>query len=261
MKRKSIFLAECTDAEVAEYLKGGNTVIVPIGATEQHGPHDPLGTDSIIAQEVSERLARRLGALVAPLIPYGVSSEHRGFKGVSYVTAATLAILVQDVSRSLAEVGFRRIILLNGHGSNTPAIASTARELRDDLPPGTLVIPLSYTDGLGPEQAANYIGPKVGFHANIGETSAVLAVDETVVDMSKATPFNPDWPMTDWVPAWGVFWNSAPDLIIRITPTGTWGDPSGSTKELGLTFLQQIEDGCVQLLANVEKLNERFPPR
>jgi creatinine amidohydrolase len=261
MKRPSIFLAERTDPEVAEYLTTGHTVIVPVGATEQHGAHDPLGTDSFIATAVSERLARRLGGLVAPTLPYGVSSEHRGFKGVSYVTAATLAAVTQDVCRSLAEVGFRRIILLNGHGSNVPALAPTARELRDDLPAGTMVIPLTYTDGLKPQDAARYIGPEVGFHANIGETSAVLAIDESLVDMSKAAAHLPDFPMDEWVAAWGVFWNSAPDLIIRITPTGTWGDPTGSTKELGETFLQQVEDSCVRLLGDVERLNERFPPR
>jgi creatinine amidohydrolase/Fe(II)-dependent formamide hydrolase-like protein len=261
MKRSSIFLDECTDAEVAEYLSTGHTVLIPIGATEQHGPHDPLGTDTFIAKNVCDRLARRLGALVAPAISYGVSSEHRGFKGLSYVTAATLAAFVQDVCRSLAEVGFRRIILLNGHGSNTPALAPTARELRDDLPPDTLVIPLSYTDGLKGEDASAYIGPEVGFHANIGETSAVLAIDDSLVDMEKAAAYFPDFPVTDWVAAWGVFWNSAPDLIIRMSKAGTWGDPSGSTKELGEQFLRQIEDSCVKLLSDVEKLNQQFVAR
>ena len=261
MKRSSIFLDECTDLEVAPYLTSGHTVLVPIGATEQHGPHDPLGTDTFIAKAVCEWLARRLGALVAPAISYGVSSEHRGFKGLSYVTAATLAAFVQDVCRSLAEVGFRRIILVNGHGSNASALAPTARELRDDLPPTTMVIPLMYTDGLKPDEVAAYIGVGAGFHANIGETSAVLAIDETLVDMDKAAPYFPDFPVSDWVAAWGAFWNSAPDLIIRLTPSGTWGDPSGSTKELGEGFLSQIEDSCVKLLGDVEKLNQHFAPR
>ncbi len=122
-----------------------------------------------------------------------------------------------------------------------------------------MVIPLTYTDGLKPDEAGQYIGPQVGFHANIGETSAVLAIDESLVDMTKAVAHLPDFPMDDWAAAWGVFWNSAPDLIIRIAPTGTWGDPTGSSKELGETFLQQIEDSCVKLLADVERLNERFP--
>ena len=258
MKRQSIYLAECTDFEVATYLKTGETVIVPVGATEQHGPHDPLGTDTFIANEVSLRLARRINALVAPVISYGVSSEHRGFKGVAYITAATLAMVVQDICRSLAEVGFRRIILLNGHGSNSPALAPTARELRNDLPIGTMVIPFTYTDGMKPDQSAHYIGPEVGFHANIGETSAVLAIDDTLVDMEKAVAYYPKFPIPDWVAAWGVFWNSSPDLIIRLTPTGTWGDPSGSTPQLGTQFLQEIEDSCVQLLNDVEALNARF---
>lgn len=260
MKRVSVFLAECTNAEVERYLTTGNTIIVPVGATEQHGPHDPLGTDSFIATEVGVRIAKRIGALVAPPITYGVSSEHRKFQGLSYIATSTMTILVQDVCRSLAESGFRRIILLSGHSGNWPALLPTARELRDRVPIGTLIIPLMYTDGLEQAQAAAYTSPEAGFHANIGETSAVLAIDETLVDMDRAEPFYPDIPISNWVPAFIAFMNSTPDAFLRLAPAGVWGDPRGSSKELGEEFLKQIEDGCIQLLAQIESLSEHFPP-
>jgi creatinine amidohydrolase len=259
VKRQSIFLAECTNTEVEQYLTVGKTVIVPVGATEQHGPHDPLGTDSFIATEVGVRIARRIGALVAPPITYGVSSEHRGFQGLSYVATSTMTVLVQDICCSLAEAGFRRIVLLNGHSGNWPSLLPVARELRNRVSVGTLIIPLMYTDGLEQSQVAAYTSPEAGFHANIGETSVMLAIDGTLVDMEHAEAFYPKIPISDWVPAFVAFMNSTPDAFLRLAPAGVWGDPKGSSKELGLKFLKEIEDGCVQLLAQIEKLNEHFP--
>src|SRR5205823_8838535 len=102
MKRESRLLAECTALEVETRVRRSPKVIVPTGATEQHGPHAPMGTDTILATEVSLRLAGRIDALVAPAIPYGVSGDHRGFP-VAYVSVPVLTGLIRDVCRSLAE--------------------------------------------------------------------------------------------------------------------------------------------------------------
>src|SRR5438309_5184031 len=97
-----IFLADCTLPEVEAHLRRSPKIIVPVGATEQHGPHAPFGTDSILATEVSVRIAPRIGALVAPTLTYGVSGDHRGYAGVPFVSAGTMTALVQDVVLSLA---------------------------------------------------------------------------------------------------------------------------------------------------------------
>ena len=80
--RPRILLSECTLLDVEEQLRRSAKVIVPVGATEQHGPHAPFGTDSILATEVSVRLARRIDAIVAPTLTYGVSGDHAGYPGV-----------------------------------------------------------------------------------------------------------------------------------------------------------------------------------
>src|SRR5260370_29865437 len=96
---RRIVLSECTLGDVEAQLRESPKVIVPVGSTEQHGPHAPFGTDSILATEVSMRLARRINALVAPTLTYGISGDHRGYAGVPFVSPQTLTALVQDESR------------------------------------------------------------------------------------------------------------------------------------------------------------------
>src|SRR5260370_1850891 len=98
---RRIVLSECTLGDVEAQLRESPKVIVPVGSTEQHGPHAPFGTDSILATEVSTRLARRINALVAPTLTYGISGDHRGYAGVPFVSPQPLTPLVQDVLLSL----------------------------------------------------------------------------------------------------------------------------------------------------------------
>ncbi len=260
-KRRSVALAECTNQEVARYLETRDTVLIPVGATEQHGPHAPLATDTLIAAEVSERLARRLDALVAPAIPYGVSADHRGFQGLCYLSAPVLAALVGDICLSLAEVGFRRIIVVNGHAGNLPALAVCAGDLAARLPPGTVVYPLNYWDGLTAEKAAQYVSREVGLHGNVGETSVVMAVDGSLVDLDAAVAETPKFPMADWDAAWAVFYRSArpgPGVVNRISRSGVWGDPTNASADKGLAYLHDIEDSCTKLITELERLETAF---
>ena len=79
MKPATVFLGEMTNLEVEAFLQSHHTVIVPVGATEQHGPHGPLLTDVLIPQEVARRVAPRIGAVVAPPVNYALSYPHAGF--------------------------------------------------------------------------------------------------------------------------------------------------------------------------------------
>ena len=93
---------------VEQQIARSPRVLVPLGATEQHGPHAPFGTDSILATEVCERLARRIDAVVAPAVPYGVSGDHHGFAGVPYVSVTTLSGIIRDLAVSFTAGGFSR---------------------------------------------------------------------------------------------------------------------------------------------------------
>src|ERR671923_1516463 len=98
MKPETMFLGEMTSPEVERFLAAGHdTVIVPVGSTEQHGPHGPLLTDAIVPTEVARRVAPEVGAVVAPTINYGLSYPHAGFKGLVYIRIPTFMGLIEDV--------------------------------------------------------------------------------------------------------------------------------------------------------------------
>ena len=259
MTSERVLLSECTLRDVEAQLARSPKVIIPVGATEQHGSHAPFGTDSILATEVSVRLARRIDALVAPALTYGVSGDHRGYAGVPFVSASTMTAVVQDVVVSLAEGGFRELMLVNGHYTNSIVLSAAIMEIGDRLPAGTIVFPFNYWDALPPDQLAGYLGAEVGLHANIGETSAVLAVDESLVDLDHAVREYPAFPVEPTPAMVSAYFFSARGTLPRASRSGVWGDPSGSSAELGRRYLDQIEEASVQFVENVKSLFRAFP--
>jgi creatinine amidohydrolase/Fe(II)-dependent formamide hydrolase-like protein len=258
-RKARVLLSECTLLDVEEQLKRSAKIVVPVGATEQHGPHAPFGTDSILATEVSVRLARRIDALVAPAITYGVSGDHRGYAGVPFVSTGTMTALVQDVVVSLAEGGFREIILVNGHYTNSIVLSAAIMEIGDRLPAGTIAFPFNYWDALPPDELSEYLGADVGLHANIGETSAVLAVDESLVTLDDAVREYPAFPVEPTPAMVSAYFFSARGTLPRASRSGVWGDPGGSSPELGRRYLDQIERAGVRFIENVESLFRAFP--
>lgn len=136
-QRPSVWLQELTWEEVADYLRERDTILIPFGTTEQHGPAGPLGLDSYVAIALAEDAARRAGVLAAPPVWYGDSSHHLGFPGTISLRTETLIEVVYDILRSLARHGFRRMLLVNGHKwTNLAALTSAARNIREFELPG-----------------------------------------------------------------------------------------------------------------------------
>ena len=262
MKPPTVFLGEMTDPELEAHLRERQTVIVPVGSTEQHGPHAPLLTDVLIPVEVARRVAELTGALVAPAVNYALSYPHAGFTGVVHVRIATFMALIEDLCVSLATAGFRRIVFLNGHYDNTYAIAYACAGAADRMPEGARAYPVNYWDGMTPAEAAEFFDPATGLHANRGETSAVLAINPALVDMDRANAEFPPFPdVASPGAVHTAFFFSAPGSVHRATRSGTWGDATQATAEFGERYLSVVVAATIRLLDDIERTFEAMPPR
>lgn len=261
-KPATVFLGEMTDPEVRAALERTQTIIVPTGSTEQHGPHGPLLTDAIVPTEVGRRVAERIGALVGPPINYALSYPHVGFTGVVHIRVTTFMSLIEDLCASYASMGFKRIVFLNGHYDNTYAIAYACATAAERMPAGVNAFPINYWDGMTAEEAGEFFGPTTGLHANRGETSAVMAIDPDLVDLEAANAELPPFPdVTNQAPVHTAFFFSAPGSVYRATKSGTWGDAREASVEYGQRYLDVVTDATVRVLDDIERTFAAMPPR
>jgi creatinine amidohydrolase len=264
MKKKSVFLAENTDAELVEFLKTHHTVYVPVGATEQHGPHSPVGTDVILPQEIARRVCERQGdALVAPPLPYSLSYPHRGFTSEFSLGIETFMAVVRDLVVAFGRAGFQRIVFLNGHFDNTFALAYACAQASESLPEGAKAFPFNYWDGLTAAQAAEMTEGGKGLHAGDGEVSMLLAIDPELVDMELANAEFPNFPetITKSPALHTAFFLAAPGSVYRMTRSGTWGDATQATAAKGERFLEAGVESVINLMHDIEQTFRELPLR
>ncbi|MEM4633760.1 MAG: creatininase family protein [Candidatus Anstonellaceae archaeon] len=132
---KALLFGELTSAEVQNILKRKKTpvVILPMGATEAHGSHLPLWTDSITPFELAKRVSQETGALVLPPLNYGFCYTLRPWTGTISLTSRTFAETIKDITRELVRNGFDKLLFLNGHGANASIAGHVLRELSDEF--------------------------------------------------------------------------------------------------------------------------------
>jgi creatinine amidohydrolase len=200
--------------------------------------------------------------VVAPTINYGLSYPHVGFTGLVHIRIPTFMALIEDVVAGLATIGFRRIVLLNGHYDNTYALAYACANAADRLPAGTRAFPVNYWDGITADEAAEFFGPSSGLHANRGETSAVLAINPALVDMDAANAEMPPFPeVGNAAPVHTAFFFSAPGSVYRATRSGTWGDAREASAEFGERYLVAVTRGTLRVLDDIERTFAAMPDR
>ena len=203
----------------------GALLVLPLGATEQHGPHLPLSTDTDIAVELCRRFAARYpAAVVAPALPYGASGEHAGFAGTLSIGQQALELLLVELVRS-AMLTFARVLLVNAHGGNAEPVGRAVRRLREE---GRDV------RAWGPSWPGDA-------HAGRTETSVQLALGFAVRPYSAPGVTTPIAELLPALRAGGV---------LAVSPTGVLGDPRGASAEEGELLLTAAAD---QLLAWVSR--------
>ncbi len=227
-----------TMVEFGEAMSRRAWLLLPIGTTEEHGPHLPLGSDMIQAEYVCGAVAREVNGVVAPGIPYGVCGTTRNFPGTISVTFGTLEALVQEVLTGYVEKGARRITVLSGHagGAHMIALRQAALSLvtHDEgltilvIGPHDIPLPLPEVTGLASGDG----------HAGAVETSAVQAIDARLVRADRIPEgTDPRFPRFQVLahPEW-------------LFPSGVMGEASKASRELGERVLRHIVAEIVSVL-------------
>ena len=230
-------------------------MIVPAGSTEAHGPHMPLDTDTHQADTVARLLAERVGALVAPALPYGYAEMWMGFPGTITLSPETFQTVLAEVCGSLVRGGFRRVLILNGHRPNGTSVDVAARRVVDEhgATHPVQITAVSYWEPSAAELHALRRSEVGGMgHACELETSFQLAHRPHLVHMERLDGVHT--PLVGW------------DLVAPVEPSRTYqawpsaagddvavfGDPRSASAESGEAFLEAIVTGLVGLVERLE---------
>jgi len=176
---EGFLLERMTWPQAQAAFKRTSFVVVPIGSTEQHGPHLPLGTDFLVAKELARRVGERANVIVTPVIPVGYAQYHAVFPGTLSFTEDTLTRMYIELCQNLLRYGATHIFFMNGHGGNMVALRRCGEWLREQCVPSAVACWWEMTHVVNPDWRA--LG-----HACYVETSMILALDPALPDMRSA---------------------------------------------------------------------------
>jgi creatinine amidohydrolase len=252
---RSVLLQELTWPEIAPLAGPETIVILPTAAIEQHGRHLPIEVDTRLVEGVSrlaaERVAGRVQVLVSPAVCYGVSGYHMGFPGTMTLTMGTFIAVVEELCDSLIHHGFRRILVLNGHGGNHDPIKIAARNVADRT--GVAVATASYWN-MAADELAQFQEREVDAvpgHACGFETAMMLALRPEMVRAEAMTPGTPD------ISSQGEYFTERlrrqplahlPQQAGVVSQHGWAGDPTRATAANGEKYLKLVVDRLAHFL-------------
>ena len=232
--------------------------ILPIAAVEQHGPHLPVGTDTIINTSMMELLAERapadLDIRILPVQAVGKSNEHIWAKGTITHKATNLIDAWTQIGMEVARAGVRKIVFVNSHGGNEEIMGIVTRELR--VQAGMLAVKSGWR--FTPEGVLGDLERRHGIHGGDAETSLVLHFKPHLVDMTKADNFVSiaarDEQQFKYLRPTGAFGHVYAWIASDINPAGAVGDASLGTAEKGQTIAEANVAGMLDVLAEVRRM-------
>jgi creatinine amidohydrolase len=249
---------EFTWPEIRIAVAQNRVAVLPVGTIEQHGPHLPLVTDVLTASEMSRLAVQQIPdeAVLLPAVQYSFNEHHMDFPGTIAVAGDTVIHYVTDIGLSLARHGFRKVLLVNGHGSNVPFLDIAARNITNGSEAVCAMVPwwnLIPRDLLRDLRESEFPGGMA--HGCELETSVLLHLRKDLVQMEHAAKdinFKPSeffyWDLQSSSPVFFQEWFS------RYSRTGTVGDPTKASAEKGRRFVEAV----VQLLiALIREFRER----
>jgi creatinine amidohydrolase len=233
--------------EVADLMSRSRLAILPLGSLEFHGPHNPLGSDSIIISGIAERVAARISALLFPTITFTQCPAYTAqFRGTLSLRTEVMTVYFADVMRNIARLGFRKILILNGHDGNVGPGRGAMAQVADENKDAALLfvswwefLPSEMMKTLGMFHQAN------GGHGHGGplETSAVAAFRPELVhlDQARDLPEPPDL-------------SGGPPYVLQKSTAAGWPGYSGkiseASAEKGNKIVRISEDAIVKLVEN-----------
>ena len=269
MTRHSRFWADLGTLDFAQGIASGaasrTIAVLPVAATEQHGPHLPLSVDTVLVDGVVaaslEHLPDELKVLFLPTQAVGLSPEHAHFPGTLTLKAETIIRLWTDIGESVAAAGIKKLVLFNAHGGNVSVMDIVARDLRARL--GLLVYSVSWfnlplRDAQGQDVNALFSADehRFGIHAGEIETSMMLALDAAHVDMAQAHNFHST--SQDRAQQFAILGNGKSAKLgwqmQDYNPAGAVGNASAATADKGRAVVAAAGRSLAKLLLEIDQL-------
>lgn len=225
-----------------------NTIaLLPLGSTEQHGYHAPLGTDLIIAEAFTSSFINDERVIVLPSIPISISDHHRHFPGTLWVSENTLRLYLSEILESLSYHGLNKVIIVNGHGGNMDPLKELAKNIKKDR--NINVIVWTWFKAIE-QQIIDYYHYLPPLHADELETSMLLAVSPDLIrrDRMKETEVNGS-------PIWGKYMNDVlvSTVVKDFSKSGSTGKPTLASEEIGRQFFKLSLDNLSELIDEFQR--------
>jgi creatinine amidohydrolase/Fe(II)-dependent formamide hydrolase-like protein len=251
-RQEEYLLGHLTWKQARVRFKEVDIALLPVGSTEQHGPHLPLDTDAFDAFYLAKRVAAACTPprpLVLPLMSYGVSYHHEDFSGTLSISPETLAQMTYEIGMSAAQHGIAKLVILNGHGGNIPALQFAAQRINQDAHIFTCV----ETGETSRKDIEALVETPNDVHAGEEETSTSLFVRPELVHLKEMRKFIPRFTIRylDFSSKRSVEWNAR---IARISPSGVLGDPNKASREKGRLIWEAMIRHLVEFVEDLKSM-------